>query len=176
MGLVWALYVLMFLVGRGMNSQASIHALQLTHYVFINLHSTKIYCLPDNYEVIDSSLSDIKYALNPTFTKEETAKLDHNTTSFLTVDGSGRYIPGIVGFNDSAQASPINAILQALVRVPMLRDFMIEPANYVKVSLLCSYDCHTDIAVVQFPPSGGLWPTGATRVEQRTDQATSVPS
>jgi hypothetical protein len=30
------------------------------HHVFINLNTLKFYCLPDNYEVIDSSLDDIK--------------------------------------------------------------------------------------------------------------------
>ena len=122
-------------VGRGINSQASNHALQVSHHVFINLHSTKIYCLPENYEVIDSSLDDIKYALNPTFTKKEVAKLDSNETRFRTVDGSNStYQPGIVGFNDSTnQTSPINAILQALVHVPILRNFFIFPENYSQV-------------------------------------------
>ena len=48
------------LSGRGRNSQAYVHSLQANHHVFINLHNEKIYCLPDDYEVIDSSLADIK--------------------------------------------------------------------------------------------------------------------
>ena len=48
------------LKGRGKRSPAFIHSIQLDHHVFINLHTTKVYCLPDDYEVIDSSLHDIK--------------------------------------------------------------------------------------------------------------------
>lgn len=48
------------------------------HHVYLNLHTLKFYCLPDNYEVIDSSLDDIKYLLNPTFSKEQISKLDEN--------------------------------------------------------------------------------------------------
>ncbi|KAL7293251.1 hypothetical protein TKK_0013031 [Trichogramma kaykai] len=38
-----------------------------SHHVFLNLHALNFYCLPDNYEIIDSSLDDIKFVLNPTF-------------------------------------------------------------------------------------------------------------
>ena len=46
--------------GRGSKSPAFFHALNDNHYVFIHLGSTRVYCLPDNYEVTDSSLADIK--------------------------------------------------------------------------------------------------------------------
>lgn len=45
--------------GRGLKSHAYIHSVQLSHHVFLNLHTLKFYCLPDNYEIIDSSLEDI---------------------------------------------------------------------------------------------------------------------
>ena len=31
----------------------------------------QVYCLPDNYEVIDRSLDDIRHVLQPTFTRAE---------------------------------------------------------------------------------------------------------
>jgi hypothetical protein len=31
----------------------------------------KVYCLPDNYEVVDRSIDDIRAVLNPAFTKEQ---------------------------------------------------------------------------------------------------------
>ena len=40
------------------------------HRVYLNLESKRFYCLPDNYEIIDPSLSDIIYVLNPTFTSK----------------------------------------------------------------------------------------------------------
>ena len=49
------------------------------HNVFIGLTGDtkgRVFCLPDNYEVIDASLNDIKYNLQPLFTKELIAKLD----------------------------------------------------------------------------------------------------
>lgn len=44
--------------------------------MFMNLQDTRIYCLPDNYEVFDKSLSDIQFNLNPKFTPERIAELD----------------------------------------------------------------------------------------------------
>lgn len=55
--------------GRSKNTHAYTHCLEESHHMFINLHTTKIYCLPDNYEVIDSGLNDIKFNLKPIFTK-----------------------------------------------------------------------------------------------------------
>lgn len=49
----------MSLSGRGQKSHAYIHSVQFAHHVFLNLHTLKFYCLPDNYEIIDSSLEDI---------------------------------------------------------------------------------------------------------------------
>uniref|UniRef100_A0AAY5EAG2 Ubiquitin carboxyl-terminal hydrolase 39 n=1 Tax=Electrophorus electricus TaxID=8005 RepID=A0AAY5EAG2_ELEEL len=45
--------------GRGLKSHAYTHSVQFAHHVFLNLHTLKFYCLPDNYEIIDSSLEDI---------------------------------------------------------------------------------------------------------------------
>jgi hypothetical protein len=38
--------------------------------------SLQVYCLPDGYEVVERSLDDIRYVLNPTFTAQEVARLD----------------------------------------------------------------------------------------------------
>ena len=45
--------------GRGNHSHAYTHSVQDGHHVFLNLLTHKFYCLPDNYEIIDSSLDDI---------------------------------------------------------------------------------------------------------------------
>jgi U4/U6.U5 tri-snRNP-associated protein 2 len=49
--------------GKARGTHAYMHSLEANHHVFINLHNTnvkthyhpliKVYCLPDNYEVID---------------------------------------------------------------------------------------------------------------------------
>lgn len=46
--------------GRGQKSCAYTHSVEAEHHVYINLHSLQFFCLPDNYEIIDSSLDDIK--------------------------------------------------------------------------------------------------------------------
>ena len=62
--------------GKGANTPAFTHSLNEDHHVFINLHNCKIYCLPDSYEILDHTLSDIKYNLNPTYTKESIKQID----------------------------------------------------------------------------------------------------
>lgn len=42
--------------GRGSNTHAYTHSVAEYHHVFLNLSSLRFYCLPDNYEIIDSSL------------------------------------------------------------------------------------------------------------------------
>ena len=46
--------------GRGKNTHAYFHSLEQNHHVFVNLHNQHVYCLPENYEVDDASLNDIK--------------------------------------------------------------------------------------------------------------------
>ncbi|KAK2510503.1 Usp39 [Columba guinea] len=74
--------------GRGLKSHAYIHSVQLSHHVFLNLHTLKFYCLPDNYEIIDSSLEDITYVLKPTFTAQQIANLDRQAKLSRAYDGT----------------------------------------------------------------------------------------
>lgn len=46
--------------GRGQKTHAYTHSVDIDHRVFLNLSTLRFYCLPDNYEIIDSSLDDIK--------------------------------------------------------------------------------------------------------------------
>ncbi|KAJ3326457.1 hypothetical protein HDU93_002433, partial [Gonapodya sp. JEL0774] len=46
--------------GRGPSSHAYLHSVHLSHHVFINLLTLRIYVLPDGYEVKERSLDDIK--------------------------------------------------------------------------------------------------------------------
>ena len=46
--------------GRGTNTHAYTHSVAEAHHVFLNLLNLRFYCLPDNYEIIDSSL-DVRY-------------------------------------------------------------------------------------------------------------------
>lgn len=50
--------------GRGTNTHAYMHSVQAGHHVFLNLQTLRFYCIPDNYEIIDSSLDDITVRQN----------------------------------------------------------------------------------------------------------------
>jgi U4/U6.U5 tri-snRNP-associated protein 2 len=116
--------------GKGLNTPASIHSLDEDHHIFMNLHTGKIYCLPDNYEVKDNSLNDIKYNLNPTYTKEqiENNELDKITEKVVSLNGNVFY-PGYVGLNNLKHTDGINVVVHALAHVIPVRNFFLEPDN-----------------------------------------------
>ncbi|KAF6264721.1 cysteine proteinase [Scenedesmus sp. NREL 46B-D3] len=97
--------------GRGLSTQAYTHSLETSHHMFMKLDNGKVYCLPDNYEVADRSLDDIRAVLNPTFTRE-------------------RVHAGLVGLNNMKANDYANAVVQVLARVNPVRDFFLMPANY----------------------------------------------
>jgi U4/U6.U5 tri-snRNP-associated protein 2 len=101
------------------------------HHVYINLHTLKFYCLPDNYEVIDPSLEDIKYVLNPTFTLTDIAHLDQKKR-VRSLDGS-TYLPGLVGMNNIKANDYMNVIFQALAQIPPIRDYFLREENYMQI-------------------------------------------
>ncbi|XP_047515066.1 U4/U6.U5 tri-snRNP-associated protein 2 [Pieris napi] len=118
--------------GRGTNTHAYTHSVADGHHVFLNLNTLKFYCLPDNYEVIDSSLNDIKYVLNPIFTMEQIKQLDYNTKMSRAIDGS-MYMPGIVGLNNIKANDYCNVILQCLAQVRPLRNYFLREENYANI-------------------------------------------
>lgn len=115
--------------GRGTNTHASTHSVDVGHRVFLNLQTLKFYCLPDNYEIIDSSLEDIRYLLKPTFTKGLIKSLDQNTKLSRAYDGV-TYYPGIVGLNNIKANDYCNAVLHALSQISPLRDYFLSESNY----------------------------------------------
>lgn len=63
---------------------------------------------------LDSSLNDIKYVLNPTFTPAQIDMMDSNTKMSRAIDGT-MYMPGIVGLNNIKANDYCNVILQVQV-------------------------------------------------------------
>ncbi|KAJ9575533.1 hypothetical protein L9F63_007603, partial [Diploptera punctata] len=118
--------------GRGNNTHAYTHSVAESHHVFLNLHTLRFYCLPDNYEIIDSSLDDIKYVLNPTFTSEQIFSMDSSDKLSRAIDGT-MYLPGIVGLNNIKANDYCNVILQALSHVTPLRNYFLREINYARV-------------------------------------------
>lgn len=119
-----------YFAGRGRHTQAYTHSVQAGHHVFINLHDERVYCLPDSYEVVDASLDDVRYALNPTFaTPDAVRAVDGNTNLSTDILGVS-YLPGFVGLNNLKSTDFLNVIVQLLAHVPPLRNYFLDPVNY----------------------------------------------
>ncbi|GAA93619.1 uncharacterized protein L969DRAFT_83640 [Mixia osmundae IAM 14324] len=122
--------------GRGEKSQAYAHSIGEDHHVYISLDSLRVYVLPDNYQVHDPSLNDIRYLLQPVFTTSVLTRLDN--ALLPSYDLAGRaYLPGFVGLNNIKANSHMNVVLQALMHVVPLRDYFIlnsQPAAQGQIS------------------------------------------
>jgi U4/U6.U5 tri-snRNP-associated protein 2 len=118
-----------FFQGRGQHTPAYTHSVQAEHFVFINLQTGSTYCLPDNYEIIDSSLDDCKRCLKPTFLPTEVTSLDHSTLLARDVHGVA-YLPGFVGLNNLTKTDYVNVTLHALSHITPIRDFFLDVDNY----------------------------------------------
>ena len=108
--------------GRGPQSQAYQHALELDHHVFINMETKKVYVLPEGYEVRNKSLEDIKYVVDPRYTQEEVRMLDKDPKETMDL-ANRKYRPGFMGMNNIKANDYLNVVVQALAHVTPLRDF-----------------------------------------------------
>lgn len=108
--------------GRGPKSQAYFHALDVEHHVYINLGTKKVYVLPDGYETESKALDDIKYVVDPTFTKETVAKLDKSRPVAWDLQGK-KYNPGFIGMNNIKANDYFNVICHTLAHVVPLRNY-----------------------------------------------------
>ena len=119
--------------GRGQGTPAYTHSLECNHYMFINLNDSKIYCLPDNYELFDSSLNDIKYCLSPSFKQNELKLLDINNINLSRdINGTSSYLPGFIGINNLGNTDYITTIIHALCHINPIRNFFLQDNNYKK--------------------------------------------
>lgn len=128
--------------GRGPKSHAYFHSLEDNHHVYINMGTKKVYVLPEGYEVQSKSLEDIKYVVDPVFTKSEVVKLDKEVHDAWDLSGS-RYRPGktsplllmrqvrilivagFVGMNNIKANDYLNVVVQLLAHVHPIRNFFL---------------------------------------------------
>ncbi|KAL3093226.1 hypothetical protein niasHT_022676 [Heterodera trifolii] len=118
--------------GRGTNTHAYTHSLDSDHRIYLNLGTLKFYCLPENYEVIDPSLDDIKYVLKPTYTPEQ-IKLIGRNVKMARAWNDTLYYPGIIGLNNIKANDYTNVVFHALSHVPPLRDYFLREQNYMHI-------------------------------------------
>ncbi|KAH8055519.1 alpha-tubulin binding protein [Aureococcus anophagefferens] len=102
-----------FFQGRGRHTHAYTHSTQTGHHMFINLETCRIYCLPENYEVVDSSLDDVVRCLRPVFGPERIGALDGTTTLARDVHGVA-YLPGFCGLNNLKKTDYANVFGELL--------------------------------------------------------------
>jgi len=117
-----------FFRGRGKQTPAYLHSVNEGHAVFLHLTQGTFYCLPENYEIKDSSLDDIREAFKPLYSDEKIDSLDQQTNLGRDLFGR-RYLPGFVGLNNLNKTDCMNATLQALAHVKSLRNFFLKCGN-----------------------------------------------
>jgi U4/U6.U5 tri-snRNP-associated protein 2 len=105
--------------GRGPGTHVHTHSVEDNHHLFMKLDNGRVFCVPENYEVVDRSLKDIQHVLNPLYDADDLKQLDEISWA-RTLDGSD-YMPGLVGLNNMKRNDYMNVIIQSLVRVPRLR-------------------------------------------------------
>ncbi|KAJ2808865.1 Ubiquitin carboxyl-terminal hydrolase 10 [Coemansia guatemalensis] len=110
--------------GRGKQSHAYFHSINDDHHVFINLRTLRVYVLPDNYEVADKSLNDIKDAIRPSYSRLMVDKLDTHCDPAYDLGGK-MYLPGLVGLNRIKHNSYMNVVVQALAHIPPIRNSLL---------------------------------------------------
>lgn len=111
--------------GRGPKSHAYFHALEANHHVYINMQTQKVYVLPENYEVRNKSLDDIKFVSDPKYTKDEVRSLDRQAQIAWAL-GAKQYTPGFVGMNNIKENDYFNVVVQALSHIPMIRNYLMQ--------------------------------------------------
>ncbi len=114
----------LYFQGRGKQTPAYVHSLECDHHLFISFLDQNVYCLPDNYEVADVSLFDIKYNLNPVFRKEQVASLDKEVIYAKTLEGED-FMPGFVGLNNLKMTDYVNVVLQIFSVISPMRKYLL---------------------------------------------------
>jgi U4/U6.U5 tri-snRNP-associated protein 2 len=127
--------------GRGPKSHAYFHALEVSHHVYINMQTQKVYVLPEGYEVKSKSLEDIKFVSDPTYTKAQVMAMDTEEKTAWALGGK-KYIPGFIGMNNIKDNDYFNVVVQALSHIAplrnyfMLEDFSTKPELAKRLSIL----------------------------------------
>lgn len=117
-----------FFRGRGPQTPAYTHSVEESHFVFVHCDKGTFHCLPDDYEIKDSSLHDIRDALHPSFDTEQIQAIDQKADLSRDLFGA-KYLPGFVGLNNHGKTDCINAVIQALSHVQPLRDFFLKKSH-----------------------------------------------
>ena len=124
--------------GKGPKTPAHNHAMHTEHYMYADTFTGQIWCIPDMYEVVDDSLTDVQHNLSLTYTESDIAALLSTPRKVKSVVSSGVkgnaefFDAGFVGLSNIKKTQYVNAVLQALVHVdPLVRHYL-RPLVYEK--------------------------------------------
>lgn len=92
--------------------------------MWLNLATEKFYVLPEGYPVSDPSLNDILAVLNPRYQPSQLKGLSDLRPPSYTLEKKP-YIPGYVGLNNIKKNDYMNVVLQLLLHVAPLRDYLL---------------------------------------------------
>ncbi|MES1909507.1 MAG: hypothetical protein MHM6MM_002235 [Cercozoa sp. M6MM] len=133
-----------YLAGRHSGSPAHTHALADNHRVFVQLSTRRFYCLPDDYEITDTSLVDIAQLIRPKISAHDLREMDRlgpakkgappededdqlaweASRVFRRAHDGQPYVPGIIAVDNVGNVTDwFGAVLLAMLRVRPLRDF-----------------------------------------------------
>eukprot|EP01080_Neovahlkampfia_damariscottae_P006841 gene6841-11002_t len=124
--------------GRGNKTPAYFHSLQENHYVFLNVNSSKVYCIPDDYEINHPSLNDIIHNLSPKYTEKDIQEIDSLNGNYLSLQKQ-KFIPGFVGLNNLKNTSGFNVVIQTLTKIPKFRNFLLSWNSKNETPILNSF-------------------------------------
>jgi U4/U6.U5 tri-snRNP-associated protein 2 len=111
--------------GRGPASHAFAHSLDVSHHLFLNLRTERVYCLPDGYAVADPALHDVAFVLHPKFDRRGVARLDTPPPRrYITLDGA-RQLQGVTPLDNLHASDYANVVFQMLLAVLPLRNFFL---------------------------------------------------
>jgi U4/U6.U5 tri-snRNP-associated protein 2 len=84
--------------------------LEEQHFLFISIDTGSVVCLPDDYEVDDESLNDIKHNLHPRYENKEIREIDEKALWVRSLEGS-KFLPGYLPINDLKDTNYISVVL-----------------------------------------------------------------
>ncbi|KAH8583288.1 assembly defective 1 like ubiquitin C-terminal hydrolase with a UBP finger at the N-terminus [Cryptosporidium sp. chipmunk genotype I] len=113
--------------GKGKDSVAYKHSLELGHHLFINLTNSSIICLPNDYEIYEHSLEDIKKYLQPRFNSDIISSSLYNVSR--TFDGI-EFFPGFIGLSNFGNNDSLNSIILILSQITEFRDLCLSYQLY----------------------------------------------
>lgn len=110
-----------FLEGIGCESHAYTHALENEHYLFINTETQEIFCVPDNYKVIEEEeIEDIKFNLRPYYSQQDIEILESDIQKSRALNGN-IIITGLIPINNLKSSVYANCAIYLLFQITEIR-------------------------------------------------------